>query len=41
MSYSDKEAAHRAASDAESIAWVDEQNHELVRCRACNCASVG
>ena len=29
MSYSDKEAAHRAASDAESIAWVDEQNHEL------------
>ena len=29
MSYSDKEAAHRAASDAEAIAWVDEQDHVL------------
>jgi isopentenyldiphosphate isomerase len=29
MSYSDKEAAHRAASDAEAIAWVDEQDTVL------------
>ncbi|QKZ02865.1 MULTISPECIES: NUDIX hydrolase [Pseudomonas] len=29
MSYSDKEAAHRAASDAEQIAWVDEQDTVL------------
>ncbi len=29
MSYSDKEAAHRAASDAELIAQVDEQDHAL------------
>ncbi|WAH58197.1 NUDIX hydrolase [Pseudomonas silvicola] len=29
MSYSDKEAAHRAASDTEQITWVDEQDTVL------------
>jgi 8-oxo-dGTP pyrophosphatase MutT (NUDIX family) len=29
MSISEREAAHRAASDAERIAWVDEQDHLL------------
>ncbi|MGY4492186.1 hypothetical protein ACVW0A_002442 [Pseudomonas sp. TE3610] len=29
MSYSDKEAAHRAASDAEAIVWVDEEDNLL------------
>jgi len=29
MSDSDKEAAHRVASDAEQIAWVDEQDNLL------------
>ena len=29
MSHSAKEAAHRAASDAEQIAWVDEQDNLL------------
>ncbi len=29
MSVSEKEAAHRAASDAEQIAWVDEVDNEL------------
>ena len=29
MSVPDKEAAHRAASDAETIAWVDEQDQLL------------
>jgi isopentenyldiphosphate isomerase len=29
MSFSSQEAAHRAASDAEQIAWVDEQDTQL------------
>ena len=34
-----EEVAHRAASDAELIAWVDEQDRPLA-CRA-RCASAG
>lgn len=36
-----EEVAHRAASDAELIAWVDEQDRPLGSLPRAGCASAG
>jgi len=40
MAIAEAEVAHRAASDAELIAWVDEQDQLLGVCHAPNCVIV-
>lgn len=41
MAISPSEAAHRAASDRELVAWVDEADQVLGPCPAPNCVSDG